>query len=556
MNPLAMAIRKTVRQKHLQILSSGLIAAGLVIGASSAHALSFELENGVTVDWDTTLKYDAQWRMEKQDAVLLATDPTGPIGNGVLRDDGNRNFDKHDMTQNRVSFSTEADINAGNYGAFLRARGWYDEVYDDNSLISAKGLEAAAVAKPWQQNGIDQHKSEIEMLDAFIYGDIEIGDRSLNLRVGDQVVSWGESLALYGGISSAQGPIDATKANSPGVDLKEIFLPVGQVYGEMDLSDTLSVGAYYQYEWDESRVDAPGTYFSPLDLYGQGAVGDLSPALGALGGPIQEITPDSDSFGVALRYVAEELNSTEFGFYYLRYNDFIPTIQLLPTAFGGPADNVILEHFTDINLLGMSFGTVIGDTNVSGEISYRDGQPVQLNIPGAFYFTEAETVQAQVSWLHLFGATPFADNLTFIGEVGYNRVIDIDDDTAGNSIFGGPLSQQNIDTVLDNDQDAASALLRLKADYYSVATGLDMSVTGTYRNDFYGTSSVLFTFTEGREDLALNLDFTYLDKHTFGASYVAFLTDPEDIVAGGDPIEFAHHTADRDYASLYYKYSF
>lgn len=554
MNQLALAIRNTVRQKHFTTLSCGLIAAGLAIGASSAHALSFELENGVTVDWDTTLKYDAQWRMEKQNETLLET--SASAGNGVLRDDGNLNFDNNDMTQNRVSFTTEADINAGNYGAFVRARGWYDDVYNDSSLTSAKGLEAAAVSKPWQQDGIDQHKSEIEMLDAFIYGDIEIGDKSLNLRAGDQVVSWGESLALYGGISSAQGPIDATKANSPGVDLKEIFLPVGQVYGEMNLNDTLSVGAYYQYEWDESRVDAPGTYFSPLDLYGQGAVGDLSPALAALGGPIQEITPDSDSYGVALRYVAEELNSTEFGFYYLRYNDYIPTIQLLPTAFGGPANNVILEHFTDINLLGMSFGTVIGDTNVSGEISYRDGQPVQLNIPGAFYFTEAETVQAQVSWLHIFGDTPFADNLTFMGEVGYNRVLGIDDDVAGDAIFGGPLSQQDLDTVLDNDRDAASAMLRLKAEYYGVAPGLDMSVTGTYRNDFSGTSSVLFTFTEGREDLALNLDFTYQDKHSFGASYVAFLTDPEDIVSKGKPIEFAHHTADRDYISLYYKYSF
>ncbi|WP_432470110.1 DUF1302 domain-containing protein [Amphritea sp. HPY] len=543
MNQLAMAIRKTVRQKHLRILSSGLIVAGLALGASSAHALSFELENGVTIDWDTTLKYDAQWRMEDQDKTLLETSLSA--GNGFLRDDGNLNFDKHDMTQNRVSFSTEADINAGNYGAFLRARGWYDEVYDDDSLAAAN----------FQQDGIDQHKSEIEMLDAFIYGDIEIGERSLNLRIGDQVVSWGESLALYGGISSAQGPIDATKANSPGVDLKEIFLPVGQVYGEMDLSDTLSVGAYYQYEWDESRVDAPGTYFSPLDVYGQGAVGDSS-ALGI----VTEITPDSDSYGIALRYVAEELNSTEFGLYYLRYNDFIPTIQL--TGDGTPYPSVTLEHFNDINLLGLSFGTVIGDTNISGEISYRDGQPVQVGDGPFFYFTEAETVQAQASWLHLFGATPFADNLTFIGEVGYNRVIGIDDDALGSALAittgasGGPLSQENIDNVLNNDQEAASALLRLKADYYSVAPGLDMSVTGTYRNDFYGTSSVLFTFTEGREDLALNLDFTYLDKHTFGASYVAFLTDPEDIVAGGDPIEFAHHTADRDYASLYYKYSF
>ncbi|MEH6578507.1 MAG: DUF1302 domain-containing protein [Amphritea sp.] len=533
MNQLALAVRKTNRQRYRIAISAGMVASCLSLASSPAHALNFELDNGVTIDWDTTATYNAQWRQEDQDSDILDFN-----GLGFLTDDGNRNFDKGDMTQNRVSFTTDVDINKDNYGAFIRARGWYDEVYDGNDDLTIK---------PFQQDGVDYHKSEIEFLDAFVYGTFDFDERSLSLRAGEQVVNWGESLFMQGGISSAQGPLDATKANAPGVELKDIFLPIGQVYGEVDLSDNASLGAYYQYDWERTRIDAPATYFSPFDAIGEGSVGDT---LDVLGLPVAEKQPDEGQWGVALRYVAEELNSTEFGLYYLRYNDFTPAIQLLPPLLG---PQLTQEYFEDIDLIGLSFGTVIGDTNVSGEISYRDGQPVQLDIPGAFYFSEAETVQAQVSAIHIFGASAIADNLTFFGELGYNRVLDIDADATG---AAAGVNVDDIDGALDNDRGAAGMVARLKAEYFSVTPGLDLAVTATYRNDFNGVSSVPFTYTEGREELGLNVDFTYLNTHGFGASYVAFLTDPEDIIDDDGKLELGHLTADRDYASIYYKYSF
>ena len=36
-------------------------------------------------------------------------------------------------------------------------------------------------------------------------------------------MSWGESLFIANGISSAQSPLDLTKANIPGTELKDIF---------------------------------------------------------------------------------------------------------------------------------------------------------------------------------------------------------------------------------------------------------------------------------------------------------------------------------------------
>jgi hypothetical protein len=520
-----------------QLIGPSVLASSLLaLTVNQAHAVSWDFEEGITVDLDTSLTYDAQWRVEDRDNTIITAGGGGLPG--FLTDDGNKNFDDGDMTQNRISFSSDLDINYNSGGVFLRARGWYDDIYNDKSLAGAKSF---------QQDGIDLHKSEIELLDAFIYHTFDIGERSLSLRVGEQVVNWGESLYVFGGISAAQGPIDASKANAPGVELKDIFMPIGQVYAEMDITDSFSMGAYYQYGWEEIRIDAPGSYFNVVDVLGQGSVGDTFDVLGL---PVVEDKPDKGQWGIAIRYLAEALNNTEFGLYYLTYNDFVPTPQLLPPILG---PQLTQEYFEDINLLGASFGTVFGDTNVSGEITYRDGQPVQLKIPGAFYFTEAETLQAQVSVIHLISGTVLADSLTIVGEVGYNRVLDIDADPIAQAVG---IDVNDIHGALDHDRNAAGATVSVKADYYNIASGLDLAVTTTYRNDFSGVSSVAFTFNEGVEQLSLTADFSYLNNHNFGISYVTFMADPDEILADEGRLELGHLNADRDYVAVFYKYRF
>ncbi len=53
------------------------VPATLVAAIASAvhlpvHALSFDPGGGVSVDLDTTLAYDAQWRMEDQNSKVLS----------------------------------------------------------------------------------------------------------------------------------------------------------------------------------------------------------------------------------------------------------------------------------------------------------------------------------------------------------------------------------------------------------------------------------------------------------------------------------------------------
>ncbi len=525
-------------------------ASVMALMSHSAHALNWELDNGVTVDLDTTLTYEAQWRMESRDDTLL----NNPAPIGLVTDDGNRNFDKHDLTQNRISFSSDLDINYGDGGVFLRARGWYDDVYDDDQLITEKSpvLAPSTPPKTYQQNGLDIHKDDLELLDAFVYHTFDLDPRTLSVRVGRQVVNWGESLFINGGISSAQGPLDATKANSPGVELKDIFLPIGQAYVEADLSDAFSVGAYYQWEWEQTRIDAPGSYFNVLEVFGQGVEGDAVPVFAGLGTRVKRDKPDEGQYGIALRYLAEGLNNTEFGFYRLRFNDFMPTVLFVPPALG---TDVTLKHFEDIDLYGMSFGTVIGDTNISGEFNYRDGQPVRIaNSAGAFYFSPADTLQTQLSVIHTFGAGSLWDNLTVTGEIGNFRVLDMHQDALASALNGSDLSDEQ--SAVHGHDSASSAVVRFAADYFSIANGLDLKVTATYRNDFAGVSPMLGGFAEGTEILGVKADFTYLNKHNFGVSYTAYLTDPDQIIRDHGELQLGHFNADRDYLAAYYKYRF
>ncbi len=517
-----------------RVIAQATLAAAFATAAGQAQALSFEMDNGVTVDVDTTVGYNAQWRRASQDPNVLAFG-----GLGALTDDGNRNFDKGDMTQNQVNFSTDLDINYGNGGVFARARGWYDDAYNDD--FSAWAFDTSYDA-PYLQDGIDEHKSKIELQDLFWYHGFDLGDQYLSLRVGEQVVNWGESLFIQGGISTAMGPLDATKANAPGTALKDIFMPIGQVYGELAISDTLSLGAYYQYDWEATRIDAPGTYFNVLDGVGQESDGD---PFGPLGTPVAKDEPDEGQYGIALRYLAEDLNSTEFGLYYINYNDFTPGLQFFSPA---SPTGLTKQYFEDIDLYGLSFGTVFGDMNVSGEISYRDGIPVSVNYgPGGtagpgFYFARGEVVQTQLSGIYIFPQNPLADTLTFTGEIAHNRILDVD--------YPGGVDS------LKKDRSASSAVVSLKASYLNLAGGLDMDITGTYRNDFDGWSSVEFSFAEGVEQFALKTDFTYLGSHKFGASYVWYLTDTDQVIKDRGALNFGHLNADRDYVAAYYKYTF
>ena len=237
---------RTVAVEHGIRLTALTIATGLI--AAPAWAGSTTIGGDISVDYSLTVNYGLASRTSKQASELI-NGPITPQGlpSTVNIDDGNRNFNRGSLTANRLSLLGEADIRRGDYGFFTRATGFYDGAYhgtnDNNSPATVNKLG------PNNQFTDDTRYysgQRARFLDAYAYGSFNLGEQSrLNLRLGNQVVQWGESL-FFPNIAGAQGPVDATKATQPGIEVKDILLPVGQLSAQLQLNPTVTLLGYYQ----------------------------------------------------------------------------------------------------------------------------------------------------------------------------------------------------------------------------------------------------------------------------------------------------------------------
>ena len=107
-------------------------------------------------------------------------------------------------------------------------------------------------------------------------GQREAGDRQFNVRLGSQVINWGEA-TFTAGINGLQNRADLIARNTPGVEVKEILLPTGALYGQVDVMSDVTFEAYYQYEWKKTELNGVGSYFSDRDFLGPGALNFLIP---------------------------------------------------------------------------------------------------------------------------------------------------------------------------------------------------------------------------------------------------------------------------------------
>ncbi|WP_432474733.1 DUF1302 domain-containing protein [Amphritea sp. HPY] len=482
------------------------IAVSLPLLPSTAHATSFELKNGLNVEWDSSISYGTMWRLEDQSAKLL-TDP--------VRDDGDRNFDQG-LVSNRISFITEADISGENSGVFARASGFYDDEVKDKNL----------------SDGADElHGSNIKLLDAFYYTSQDWG----SVRVGNQVVSWGESFFLPG-LSALQSPIDLTKFNVPGVELKEIFLPEEQIYGQFNLTEELTLEAYYQWDWNKHDFDGVGSYFSSFDYFGPGTQDFPADYFGP-GAPVVPFTGYQDAsasgqYGAALRYIATNLNDTEFGLYFLNFHDRVG-IQVFD------ADGFHYEYKEDNKAFGASVSTTLGNTNVSGEVFYRPDAPVY---PVDFASVgEADIWQAQVSWIHNFGPSAIADDMDFVGEVAYQYVDDAE--------FGTELGY--------GSQEATAVAAELDLYYKNVLPSVNLIIPIGFVANVDGTAAdQMVTYDEKTYSWYTGVTGTYGDNWNFSAKYTNFFGDGNDELTGSHKQGPTASLGDRDFISLNVSYSF
>ncbi|MDN6320734.1 MAG: DUF1302 domain-containing protein [Marinobacter sp.] len=387
--------RKTHQwQRWVKVPLAVAVAAGI---SGQATAYSFYVGD-LEAQFNTTLSAGAGWRTQNQDKDLIAQGNLGPqyanttTGSSTNNyDDGNLNFDKGDTYSKIVKGNSELFLNYdlnGQYltrvGALVRGRYWYDfELKDENRAVDDVGQRRSlnSEAKGNASGG--------EILDAYVFSDWYLGDVPLSVRYGKQVLSWGESTFIQGGINTIN-PIDVPAFRAPGAELKDALLPVEMLYLSAGVTENITLEAFAQTDWAPVRPDDCGTFFSTNDFTSDGcgpilAAGQLSDSQAQAQGFViprmgDQEADEKDQFGIAMRWYVPALNDSEFGFYYIKYNSRLPYVSGTVKEAGSQFPSYFIEYPENINLYGISVNTnTPGGWSLGAEYSYRDNVPLQWN---------------------------------------------------------------------------------------------------------------------------------------------------------------------------------
>lgn len=371
-----------------QWMKTFLFALIAMLYGGAAHAFQFQLSDSVRGNLDMQLTLGAGMRLSGQSADLVG-DPgrvsganTAVSSNG---DDGDLNYNRHDLYATYLKFTPELLLKfPDNYKFMARATALYDFKADDT-----RRTDLAESAK-------DQVARDIQLLDLWVSKDMNIGDQRARIRMGNQVVSWGESLFAIGGINSTNS-LDFQKLSIPGTQLKEAVLPAPIVSVASGLGHGVNVEAYYQFYWNKNRLPPVGSYFSVADILGKGRqplfidVDDTSPGFFNFGGldpaadPTQAFTfpltivgdkrpKNSGQYGIALHYKPQGI-SLDVGLYFMNYHDKMPVLNAL--ADGA---SIQWEYLEDRKMFGVSANFPVGNWAVGWELSYRPKDAIALTV--------------------------------------------------------------------------------------------------------------------------------------------------------------------------------
>ncbi|WP_326537396.1 DUF1302 domain-containing protein [Pseudorhodoferax sp.] len=357
MNPLTTALRP-------------LAWTALAAGCATSQAVTFETES-LRGNFDSTLSVGVGLRAGKPDCDLVTAGASGPGAPGgclaptaLLGDQGDLNYGRGDPFSLYLKGSHELLLKMPSELTFMARANWVR----DFAATRTTGIQSATTP-PELSDGLasDARKDlrfKARLLDLWVSKRFDLGDQQARIRVGNQVVNWGESLFLPGGINSTNA-VDIMRLSQPGTQLKEAVLPAPMVSFASGLGRGLNVETYVQWNWNASYFPPTGSYWSVVNGLGRGHDAYGLAEVGAR---------NSGQWGVALRYQPEgtQLN---LGLYAMRYHDKTP--QFSTNIRGSGA--VGWTYAENRKLFGVSANFPLGDWAIGTELSYRPRDAVALN---------------------------------------------------------------------------------------------------------------------------------------------------------------------------------
>lgn len=391
---------------HISIAVRNTIAAGTL----TALALPVQAKDFQVGDFDltvnSTVSVGTSFRIQGADRALYSlgnVNAEGLVGTGASNtgDDGNLNFDKGDPFSTILKGVHDFELKKNNYGFFSRVKWFYDQTLNNDGVFHGHAPTGNARNRELADNGFHPYArfDGIDLLDAFAYINTHLGAMPLDLRLGKQVLSWGESTFIPSPIAGLN-TADISAFRRPGAEVKEGFTPSEMLYANLGLTDTTSLEGFLQLKWRKTVPEGCGTYFSSSDFVADGcnrlaflqnlpdSANFTTPAIAGnqpfVSRGLDRQPDDGGQFGFALRSYFESLDA-ELGAYAMQYHTRTPLVSLRkgtnPNLTFGPTSNsnYIIDYPEDQKVYGVSFATNVGAWAWSGEASVVQDLPIQIN---------------------------------------------------------------------------------------------------------------------------------------------------------------------------------
>lgn len=552
------------------VLSAACLAA--LLGATGAQAFDISTGNDdLSVRWDNSLRYNLGIRAQEMNKDAYAD---------WAYDESDSKFGRGDVVANRLDLLSELDVvYQKRFGMRLSGAAWYDHAYRDTKTTpnpAYGGLSAAyangeytSYTKRWNRGPSG------ELLDAFVFGGVDLGSVPVNVKLGKHNVYWGESLfSFVHGVSYSQGPVDVRKAyTNPGVEAKELFLPLTQISGQAQLAPNFTLGAQYLFDWKPARIPDGGTYLGLADYFTAGAgTYVFNPGFAAYAStlfpvPVAPVpfagTPvkpkKNGDWGVKASWRPDFLDGT-LGFYYREYTDKLPQIVAGGFQLTGLPTDVRFSYLEGARLYGVSLSKEVLGTSVGAELTLRNNGGLLMGgatTPGTE--PRGNTLHALVNVLAILPATSFWDSGSVAAEVTYSRLRKITANPGNyNGVGYGCATGDKWDGCATRDNWGFA--IKFEPTWYQALNGVDLKMPVVYQAGISGNSPVLFGGYEGSGSYSLGLNADIQNTWNVGLNYNGYLVKYKNgLNPLGQPtmtVNGIGYVGDRGWVSLTVKTSF
>lgn len=451
------------------------------------------------------------------------------IAGSPLYDEGDYKFDRGDFVTNRIDLLSELDIvYQRSFGVRVSGAGWYDAAYSDLKSEQNPALARAGYSGGYRGN---RYSDEIkryyrgpsaELLDAFAFGKVDLGDSPLNFKVGQHAISWGTSTFDFfqNGIAYGQAPIDGRKAQAvPGSTLKEILLPVPQVSAQYNVTPEVSVAGQYFLGWRRSRYPEGGTYFGSADFLFSGP--DQFPLAPGMNLPRQSpLLPKkafNGSYGVSVAWSPSLLEGGTLTGYYRQFDDPNPWFAPQITSRG-----YRLVYPKDVRMAGASLNMDVGGNSVGVDMSFRKDAPLAAAGVSPVDNEGPRGNSGHINVSSVSGLTPTAlyDTGTFIAEISYQHLFSV---TKHSELFNGegyggctngtrtgPGGKQNGCAT----RDFVGLGVQFSPQWLQVVSGVDLTMPLTASYGLYGNGATSLSGRQGAYTVSAALKADIRQQYT------------------------------------------